>query len=43
MNGGLSAPGGFFADADFDYDARIALGSTVSGALRSCASAWTHS
>ncbi len=31
MSGGLSAPGGFFADADFDYEARIALGSTVSG------------
>ena len=31
MSGGLSAPGGFFADADFDYEARIALGSTVAG------------
>ena len=31
MGGRLSAPGGFFADADFDYEARIALGSTVSG------------
>jgi hypothetical protein len=31
MSGGLSAPGGFFKDADFDYEARIALGSTVSG------------
>ena len=31
MSGGLSAPGGFFADADFDFEARIALGSTVSG------------
>ena len=31
MSGGLSAPGGFFADADFDYEARIALGCTVSG------------
>ncbi len=31
MSGSRSAPGGFFADADFDYEARIALGSTVSG------------
>jgi hypothetical protein len=31
VSGGLSAPGGLFADADFDYEARIALGSTVSG------------
>ena len=26
MSGGLSTPGGFFADADFDFDARLALG-----------------
>jgi len=31
MSGRLSAPGGFFKDADFDYEARIALGSVVSG------------
>ena len=31
MSVGLSAPGGFFADADFDFEARIALGSTVAG------------
>ncbi len=31
MSGRLSAPGGFFKDADFDYEARIALGSAVSG------------
>jgi hypothetical protein len=31
VGGRLSAPGGFFADADFDYEARIALGSTVAG------------
>jgi len=31
MRGGLNTPGGFFADADFDYEARIALGSTVAG------------
>ena len=27
----LSAPGGFFADPDFDYEARLALGSTAVG------------
>jgi hypothetical protein len=26
-----SAPGGFFADADFDYEARIMLGAAASG------------
>ena len=31
MGGRLGAPGGFFANADFDYEARIALGATVSG------------
>jgi hypothetical protein len=31
MGGRLSAPGGFFKDADFDYEARIALGATTSG------------
>jgi len=31
MGGKLSAPGGFFANADFDFEARIALGSTASG------------
>jgi hypothetical protein len=31
MSGGKSMPGGFFADADFDYEARIALGATTSG------------
>lgn len=29
--GGLSAPGGFFANADFDYEARIVLGAAASG------------
>jgi dienelactone hydrolase len=28
---GRSAPGGFFADADFDYEARIVLGAAASG------------
>ena len=31
MGGKLSASGGFFANADFDFEARIALGSTASG------------
>ncbi len=31
MSGGRSAPGGFFADADFDYEARIVLGAAVGG------------
>jgi hypothetical protein len=31
MSGGKSMPGGFFANADFDYEARIALGATTSG------------
>ena len=31
MSGSRSAPGGFFADADFDYEARIVLGATASG------------
>jgi hypothetical protein len=31
MSGGLSAPGGFFADADFDYEARIVLGAASGG------------
>jgi hypothetical protein len=31
MNGGRSAPGGFFANADFDYEARIVLGAAVGG------------
>src|SRR6201995_1133519 len=31
MGGKLSAPGGFFADADFDYEARIVLGAAASG------------
>jgi hypothetical protein len=31
MSGGRSAPGGFFADADFDYEARIVLGAAASG------------
>jgi hypothetical protein len=31
MGGKLSALGGFFEDADFDYEARIALGATTSG------------
>lgn len=31
MSGSRSAPGGFFADADFDYEARIVLGSAASG------------
>jgi hypothetical protein len=31
MGGRLSAPGGFFADADFDYEARIVLGAAASG------------
>jgi hypothetical protein len=31
MGGKLSAPGGFFANADFDYEARIALGAVASG------------
>jgi len=28
---GLSAPGGFFADADFDFETRIVLGAAASG------------
>lgn len=31
MSGGRSAPGGFFGDADFDYEARIVLGAAASG------------
>jgi hypothetical protein len=31
MNHDLSAPGGFFAHPDFDYEARIVLGATASG------------
>jgi dienelactone hydrolase len=31
MSGGRSAPGGFFADADFDYEVRIVLGAAASG------------
>jgi dienelactone hydrolase len=31
MSGGRSAPGGFFADAGFDYEARIVLGAAASG------------
>jgi hypothetical protein len=31
MAGNWTAPGGFFKDADFDYEARIALGSAVFG------------
>jgi hypothetical protein len=31
MSGGLSAPGGFFAEADFDYEARIVLGAASGG------------
>jgi dienelactone hydrolase len=31
MDGSRSAPGGFFANADFDYEARIVLGAAASG------------
>jgi hypothetical protein len=31
MSGSRSAPGGFFADGDFDYEARIVLGAAASG------------
>jgi hypothetical protein len=31
MRGSRSAPGGLFADADFDYEARIALGAAATG------------
>jgi hypothetical protein len=31
MSGSRSAPGGLFADADFDYEARIVLGAAASG------------
>ena len=31
MGSSLTAPGGFFANADFDYEARIALGAVASG------------
>ncbi len=31
MSGSRSAPGGFFADADFDYEARIVLGAAAGG------------
>jgi len=31
MSGSRSAPGGFFKDADFDYEARIVLGAAASG------------
>jgi hypothetical protein len=31
MGGKLSAPGGFFKNADFDFEARIALGAVASG------------
>jgi hypothetical protein len=31
MGSRLAAPGGFFADADFDFEARIALGAVASG------------
>jgi hypothetical protein len=31
MGGRLSAPGGFFANADFDYEARIVLGAAAGG------------
>jgi hypothetical protein len=31
MSGSRSAPGGFFANADFDYEARILLGAAASG------------
>lgn len=31
MGSRLTAPGGFFANADFDYEARIALGAVASG------------
>jgi len=31
MGGSWGAPGGFFADADFDYEARILLGAAASG------------
>ncbi len=31
MSGSRSAPGGFFADADFDYEARIVLGAAAQG------------
>jgi len=31
MGGSRSAPGGFFADADFDYEARIVLGAAAEG------------
>jgi hypothetical protein len=31
MSGSRSAPGGFFTNADFDYEARIVLGAAASG------------
>jgi hypothetical protein len=31
MGGKLSAPGGFFSNADFDYEARIVLGAAAAG------------
>jgi len=31
MSGSKSAPGGFFADADFDFETRIVLGAAASG------------
>ena len=31
MGGIRSAPGGFFADADLDYEARMVLGAAASG------------
>jgi dienelactone hydrolase len=31
MTGSRSAPGGFFTDADFDYEARIVLGAAATG------------
>jgi len=31
MSGSRSAPGGLFADADFDFEARIVLGAAASG------------
>lgn len=31
MSGSRSAPGGLFADADFDYEARIVLGAAAAG------------
>jgi hypothetical protein len=45
MSGGWNAPGGFFADADFDFETRIVLGAAAAGIgdVGWCSRFWTGS